>query len=65
MLRPRYKFHLLAFLRSEKSVVGTKPRPILRIRTWVIRESAKTNVCSDSTQISSLRMYDIKYFLYV
>lgn len=65
MRRSRYKRYLLAFLGSEKSIVGTKPRPILRIRAWVIRKTPKADVSPYSSQISSLRMYNVKHFLYV
>lgn len=65
MRRPRYKLDFLAFFRSEKSVMRSKPGSILGICTRIIRETSKADVSPYSGQIASLRMYDIKHFLHV
>jgi hypothetical protein len=59
----RHKVDGIAFLFCEEAVVRTKPRTILGICAWVVREAAEADISANRRQVSPRRVNDIENFL--
>ena len=57
------KVHRVALLFGEQPVVGAEPRPVLRVRAWIVRQAAEAHVPADGGQVAARGVDDVEHFL--